>query len=65
MTITLNGAAHETEAATIQALAGELTPAPETLLIELNGTALFRSDWINTPVQEGDKVEILKVAAGG
>lgn len=65
MTITLNGEAYETAAATIQALAGELTPAPETLLIEHNGIALHRSDWPETPLKDGDRIEVLRVAAGG
>ncbi len=65
MTIVLNGDSYETNAATIQALAAELTPAPETLLIEQNGVALLRSEWADSTLREGDRIEILRVAAGG
>ena len=65
MTIVLNGDPYETTSATIQALAAELTPAPETLLIEHNGLALHRSEWAGGTLREGDRIEILRVAAGG
>ena len=65
MTIVLNGDTLDTASATVQALAAELTPAPETLLIEHNGIALHRSDWSLTALQEGDRIEVLRVAAGG
>ena len=39
-------------------------PAP-TLLIEHNGTALHRSEWPTTPLAEGDRIELLRVVAGG
>jgi sulfur carrier protein len=65
MTITLNGDARETASTSIDALARELTPAPETLLIEHNGTALHRSDWAAVSLKEGDRLEILRVSAGG
>lgn len=65
MTVTLNGEPFPTAATTIQALANELTPAPETLLIEHNGTALHRSEWTGAALQDGDRIEILRVAAGG
>lgn len=65
MNITLNGEAYQTTATHIEALARELTPAPETLLIEHNGSALFRSAWPETLLNESDRIEILRVAAGG
>ena len=39
-------------------------PAP-TLLIEHNGTALRREEWPATRLADGDKLEILRIAAGG
>ncbi|MDX2082328.1 MAG: sulfur carrier protein ThiS [Terrimicrobiaceae bacterium] len=39
-------------------------PAP-LLLIEHNGIALQRSEWVGRPVSDGDRLEILRVAAGG
>jgi thiamine biosynthesis protein ThiS len=39
-------------------------PAP-MILIEHNGTALHRSEWPGQMVAEEDRIEILRVAAGG
>lgn len=63
--ISLNGQPCETSAQTVSALVAELAQAPEMLLIEHNGTALHRSEWSGTPVAAGDRIEILRVAAGG
>ena len=37
---------------------------PETTLVEHNGSALRRGEW-SKPLQENDRLEILRVAAGG
>ncbi|HEV8422549.1 MAG TPA: sulfur carrier protein ThiS [Chthoniobacterales bacterium] len=37
----------------------------ETILVERNGIALRRRDWPNEQLSEGDRIEILQVAAGG
>lgn len=39
-------------------------PAP-MVLIEHNGTALHRAEWSEKQVTTGDRLEILRVAAGG
>ena len=66
MTFFLNGnrVARE-DAATIAELVARLDLAPETTLIEHNGVALHRRAWPNEKMAEGDRVEILRVAAGG
>ncbi len=65
MKITLNGDPHDSAASTIAELVDTLgLPAP-TLLIEHNGTALRRDEWPATAVSEGDRVEVLRIAAGG
>lgn len=65
MTITLNGDPHDTAARTIAELVESLAlPAP-TLLIEHNGTALRRDEWPACALSEGDRVELLRIAAGG
>ncbi len=38
---------------------------PETALVELNGQALLRSEWPQMRLAEGDRLEILRVVAGG
>jgi thiamine biosynthesis protein ThiS len=35
------------------------------VLVECNGEALWRSEWPQRGVQEGDVVELIRVAAGG
>jgi len=50
---------------TIEGLIQELKLIPETLLIEHNGTALHRAEWQTSAVQDGDKIELIRVVAGG
>lgn len=50
---------------TIAELIEQLALAPETTLVEHNGVALHRRSWPDEKLQEGDHVEILRVAAGG
>ena len=66
MTITLNGESRSVPpVSTIDALVRELKLIPTTLLIEHNGLALHREEWNSCPVQEGDKIELIRVVAGG
>jgi sulfur carrier protein len=63
--ITVNGAPRDAQAGSVRELVTELGLAPETLLIEHNSTALHRSEWESTPLADGDRLEILRVSAGG
>jgi thiamine biosynthesis protein ThiS len=65
MQIALNGAEKETSAATVEALVTELGLKRGTVLVEHNGTALHPNEWAQTSVAEGDRVEILRIVAGG
>lgn len=66
MNFLLNGERVERhDATTIDELIAKLQLAPETTLVELNGIALRRREWPNEKLREGDRVEILRVAAGG
>jgi sulfur carrier protein len=38
---------------------------PETILLEHNGLALLRHEWAQIAPQDGDRIEILRVVAGG
>jgi sulfur carrier protein len=66
MTVLVNGESREVHRATdVAALVSEFgLPAP-TLLIEHNGIALTRSEWPQTPLAQGDRLELLRVTAGG
>ena len=66
MTITLNGESRSVApASTIDALVRELNLVPATLLIEHNGLALHRDEWNSRALCDGDKIELIRVVAGG
>lgn len=64
-TLTINGAEQRLGADTVEGMVEELDlPAP-LVLVELNGLALRKSEWGETPLRDGDRIEILRIAAGG
>jgi len=66
MTITLNGEPRSVaEVPTIAALVHELKLVPATLLIEHNGLSLHREEWNSRTLREGDRIEFIRVVAGG
>ena len=66
MTIFMNGARAECEAAaTVERLVAHHGLPPEATLVEHNGVALRRRDWATQILAENDRIEILRVAAGG
>ena len=66
MTITLNGEPIDTrEAATVAELIARFELAPQSILVEYNGLALQRRDWPRQALAEGDRVEFVRVVAGG
>lgn len=63
--LTINGDARRLGAETVAGMVEEMgLPAP-LLLVELNGLALRKQEWETTPLHEGDRIEILRIAAGG
>lgn len=65
MKITLNGEARDIGADSLPALIAELNLQPHALLVEHNGTALRPSEWENRPINEGDRIEFIRIVAGG
>ncbi len=66
MKILLNGESRSVgEPTTISALVRELNLIPATLLIEHNGLALHREEWNSRALRDGDKIEFIRVVAGG
>ncbi len=66
MKIFLNGEAADCgEASTVQDLITRHGLLPETTLVERNGVALRRGEWPAQKLVEGDRLEVLRVAAGG
>lgn len=66
MNIHINGELREIlTARTVAELVTELRlPAP-TLLIEYNGMALRRDEWAAQSLAENDRIEMMRIAAGG
>jgi thiamine biosynthesis protein ThiS len=50
---------------TLPELLGELGLPPKAVLVEHNGVALFRQDWPTVRLAAGDRLEIIRVVAGG
>ena len=66
MSITLNGQVHPLpESTTVNALLQSLGFAGKPVVVELNREAIFPRDFETTPVNDGDQVEIVTLAAGG
>lgn len=66
MRILLNGEEADTRGATrVEELVACYDLKPETVLIEHNGLALHRREWKTRALAEGDRIEIIRVVAGG
>jgi len=66
MKISLNGKAVDArEAKTIAELIERYALPPQSILVEHNGLALHRREWRDRSLAEGDRVEFIRVVAGG
>ena len=65
MTLHLNGKERGVDARNVEALVAELGLPLAAALVEHNGTALLRSEWPATELQNGDHLEIIRMVAGG
>ena len=66
MTISLNGESVDSrEARTIAELIDRYQLPPQSILVEHNGLAVHRHEWAERPLSEGDRVEFIRVDAGG
>jgi sulfur carrier protein len=64
--IHVNGESREiSRAKNIREMLDEMQLPPHALLIEQNGTALRRDEWDASLLCDGDRVEIVKIVAGG
>lgn len=64
--ISVNGEVSDSRGAhTVHELVRGLGLPFEAVLIEHNGVALHRREWQQTPLAEGDRIEIIRVVAGG
>ena len=66
MKIALNGESVDTrEAKTIAELIDHYRLPPQSILVEHNGLTVHRREWSERPLAEGDRVEFIRVVAGG
>ncbi len=66
MKISLNGETVDArESKTIAELVDCYQLPPESILVEQNGLALHRHEWSKRPLAEGDRIEFIRVVAGG
>jgi len=65
MKLVLNGKDRDVQATQVETLVAELGLPLAAALVEHNGTALLRSEWAKTNLQDGDRVEIIRMVAGG
>ena len=66
MKISLNGETVDArEAKTIAELVDGFQLPAQSILVEQNGLALHRHEWSERPLAEGDRIEFIRVVAGG
>ncbi|HEY5792164.1 MAG TPA: sulfur carrier protein ThiS [Chthoniobacterales bacterium] len=63
--IQINGGRQDVRAAEVAGLMAELGLDPRTVLVEHNGRALHRREWPQVALAADDRIEILRVVAGG
>ncbi|HEX5490595.1 MAG TPA: sulfur carrier protein ThiS [Candidatus Udaeobacter sp.] len=66
MTISVNGESVDArEAKTISELIDRYELPPQSIVVEHNGLALHRHEWPESRLAEGDRIEFIRVVAGG
>jgi sulfur carrier protein len=65
MRVTVNGEAREIASVRVDALLGELEYEGTHFAIALNFDVLPRSRWAETPLKNGDEIEIITPRQGG
>ena len=65
MNLTINGENQAFSADTLGALVEQLGMKAERVAIELNREIVPRNQWPQTPLQDGDRLEIVHFVGGG
>ena len=65
MRVIINGEAREVAAMSVAALLGELDYEGTHFAIAVNYDVLPRSRWAETPIKNGDEIEIITPRQGG
>jgi len=65
MNLTINGETQTSSAETLAALVAALGMKPDRVAVELNREIVPRDQWQQTPLHEGDRLEIVHFVGGG
>ncbi|NBQ64654.1 MAG: sulfur carrier protein ThiS [Verrucomicrobia bacterium] len=66
VTVFANGKARQVDPdKTVAEMIRDLKLTPAAVLVERNGRALLRQEWTTEKVEHGDRLEFVKVVAGG
>ena len=67
MKIRVNGEERDLDgdSLTVSAVLGQLGMRDTPVVVELNKTALFKHEIPTTEIKEGDRLEIIRIVAGG
>ena len=65
MKLTINGESQSSSAETLGALVAGLGMKPDRVAIELNREIVPRDQWPQTPLHDGDRLEIVHFVGGG
>ena len=65
MNIRVNGENRSTNSTTMEMLLSELNLLPAQVAVEHNQVVLFRHELAGAPIRDGDRIEIIRVVAGG
>jgi sulfur carrier protein len=66
ITVFVNGKAQQVESQqTIEGLLNFLNLSPKMILVEYNNRALLRQEWNGIRLEHGDRLELIRVVAGG
>jgi sulfur carrier protein len=66
MRIRINGEEHTApDGTTLDTLVSALTTAPSGVAAAVNETVVPRGRWTDTPLDDGDRVEVLTAVQGG
>lgn len=65
MKVQINGEPREIVAADVAELVAGLGLPVPAILVEHNGTALRRDEWRSRVLRENDRIEVIRIVAGG